>query len=129
MISITLSFYVFFRKNNKYDIYYCILVSIVLILWKFTGDECIVSYWERLCIDPDYVFNSKPTVPHVKLVFGDLSDIVLLILLILSIYNLFIMLKLYKVPLILNIIIILYFMVYPIIKARITFMEKGNNLK
>jgi len=118
IISIITSFYIFYRKSSTYDSLYFLTVCIVAISWTLTGNECLISYWEKLCIEPGYIFNSKPTLPYITLIFGELSNIVTVILLSGTLYNLYGMMTLYKVPFIIK-LTFLYFVLYPMIKFRI----------
>jgi hypothetical protein len=117
-VSIIVSFYVFFRKTNKYDTVYFLIISFLIVSWTLTGNECIISYFEKLCIDPEYSFNSDPSLPYINLIFGDLSVFVTPILFFGTLYTLYTMLTIYKVPFIIK-CVLLYFTMYRIVKFRL----------
>ena len=123
------SFYIYYRWSASYDWVYFAVICTTIISWTLTGNECIISYWEKLCIDPDYKFNSEPSLPYICLIFGEMgSNIVTPLLIMSTVYNLYSMMQIYKVPIIINITFI-YLMLYPMIKFRIekTLKQSKNN--
>jgi hypothetical protein len=128
-IMIVSSFYIFFRKSPKYDTLYFIITCSIIISWTLTQDECLISYWERLCIQHDYVFNSQPSVPFIDLIFKEASIIVSVLLFVCQVYTMYSMLRVYNVPPII-ILTFLYYMVYfIIIKDRIEEFHNTSNNK
>ena len=118
-VSYMCSFYVFFRKSTKYDWLYFSVLCITVISWTLSKNECIISYFEKLCIDDTYVFNSKPSLPYVEIFFGKLTDIITFILLSGTAYNIYIMLSTYDVPWQINFTFIYGLVLYPCIKFRL----------
>lgn len=97
-ISFVCSLYVFYRKNNSLDWLYFLVICTTVISWTLTKDECIVSYWEKLCIDEKYEFNSNPSLPYIEVIFGDYTGMVTLLIISLTVYNLYVMMTKYEVP-------------------------------
>ena len=129
VITAIFSFYVYYRWSSSYDWVYFTVVCITIISWTLTGNECIISYWEKLCIEPEYVFNSDPSLPYITLIFGDLCNLIKPFLMASAVYNLFTMMTIYKVPIIIKLTFI-YLMLHPMIKFRIekTLKESTNNI-
>lgn len=119
VISLSLSFYVFFRKSNTYDWLYFSTLCFVIISWTLMDSECIISYLEKICLDESYIFKSDPSIlPHINLIFGKYSNIALTSITLFTIYNVYTILTLYKVP-IQIILTFIYFILYPGMKYRI----------
>ena len=56
-----------FLFNPIYDIYYSCFVLLQTIHWGVLKNECIVSYFEKKMINPDYELGDKPKwIPHYK---------------------------------------------------------------
>ena len=128
-IMIIASFYIFIRKSSKYDTLYFIIACSIIISWTLTQDECLISYWEKLCIQPDYPFNSEPSsLPFLDLIFKEASIIVSVLLFVCQVYTMYSMLRVYNVPPII-ILTFLYYMVYfIIIKHRVeAYYNISNN--
>jgi hypothetical protein len=118
LLVINNALYVFFRKSNKYDWVYFTLLCITIISWTVSKGECLLSYFEKLCIDSKYVFNSKGDMPFVNLFFKENSTYVLFVLCLLTYYCVYIMLSYYNVPWQVKLTFI-YFMAIPTIKAHL----------
>ena len=122
------SLYVFIRTSNKYDIIYFVDVFAIILSWAIIDKECLISYWEKLCIDDKYVFGSEYT----KLPFMDhvlpkcIVPIVGFTLGVLLIYNLHEMMNIYKIPLALH-VSILAFTIIPFSKRLVE--ENGGLVK
>lgn len=127
-IMIIASFYIFVRKSSKYDTLYFITACSIIISWTLTQDECLISYWEKLCIQPDYPFNSEPSLPFLDLIFKEASITVSVLLFLCQVYTMYSMLRVYNVPPII-ILTFLYYMVYFImIKDRVeAYYNTSNN--
>ena len=112
--------YVFFRTSTKYDMVYFVVICTVIASWQVTKHECLISYWEKLAIDPNYVFNSDATnSPFVTLIFSKpFVPFVWTLIFFGTAYNLYTMMRIYDVPLPI-LITMLFFLFVPIIKARI----------
>jgi len=117
-ISFVCSFYVFYRKNSSLDWLYFSVICITVISWTLTKNECIVSYWEKLCLDETYEFNSDPSLPYIQLFFGDYTGLVTLLLITLTAYNLYVMMTKYEVPWEIKFTFI-YLIILPGIKFRL----------
>lgn len=122
------SLYVFIRESRKYDMVYFTLICTLFTSWLFTGKECLISYWERLSIDPTYVYGSEPF----RHLFLDLaftptfSLAILLFICALNVYNLYIMLAIYDVPIPIR-VSLFCFLLYPSIKSRIkSYVKNGT---
>ena len=97
-ISFICSFYIFYRKNSSLDWLYFAVICSTVISWTLTKNECLISYWEKLCIDEKYEFNSNPSLPYIEVIFGNYTSIVTILLMSLSLYNLYVMMTKYEVP-------------------------------
>jgi hypothetical protein len=101
-------FYVFFRTSKTYDIIYFITICSIIVSWFFTGSECIISYWEKVCLDHSYKYQTDTRLPFMEHIFPAMTHpIVFLTIILFTLYNLFIMMNLYKVPIPIMITIIL----------------------
>lgn len=100
-ITLFAAFYVFFRKNKKYDWFYFTLVGGVMISWLFFKQECIISYFEKKMLDPNYVMGSD-IQRHPSLTFYIESRLfqtaIMTMLGVLLIYNAAIMGYIYHLP-------------------------------
>jgi len=57
-----------FLFNPMYDIYYCCFVFLQTIHWGLLKNECIVSYYEKTLINPNYKLGDNPKwIPHYKI--------------------------------------------------------------
>jgi len=91
--------YIFFRQTSKYDTIYFITICAIMVSWIFTGSECIISYFEKLCLDENYKYGSNIGLPFIDQIFGEkLHYCVLGILLLVTSYTLYKMMAIYKVP-------------------------------
>jgi len=62
-----LASYIFFFKNNKYDIYYSLYIFIIGLHWIFLKNECLLSYLEKKIKDQNYKLGSRPyNLPYRK---------------------------------------------------------------
>jgi hypothetical protein len=60
-----LASYIFFFKNNKYDIYYSLYFFIIQIHWIFLKNECLLSYFEKKIKNKNYKLGNRPyNLPH-----------------------------------------------------------------
>jgi len=99
-ITAVMTLYVFFRKNNKYDWLYTILVSFVLLHW-ILSTECIISFLEKIIIDKSY-FSGKDPTHHPSLFLYNvlpLSPLFITVpIYIFFMYNIYTMMRIYKLP-------------------------------
>jgi len=92
-------FYVFVRKSNIYDTLYFIAICSIMISWFFTGIECIISFWEKICLDHTYEYGTNRSLPFIHYIFPEtITGGILISITIFTTYNLYIMMSLYKVP-------------------------------
>jgi hypothetical protein len=49
-----------FLFNQKYDIYFSIIILLQTLHWGFLNNECLLSYIEKKLIDPNYKIGEKP---------------------------------------------------------------------
>ena len=127
---LTTTLYIFVRKSNKYDMLYFTLICTIFTSWLFTGKECIISYWETLCVDSTYVYGTDATKHHfVNSVFHEkLRPIIWGLISILTVSNLYVMMDIYDVPIPIR-ISILCFYIYPGLKPKIKKYMKDNKIK
>jgi hypothetical protein len=60
-------FYIFLF-NPIYDIYYSSFILLQTIHWGLLKNECVVSYFEKKIIKPNYELGDKPKwIPHYKI--------------------------------------------------------------
>ena len=122
--------YVFFRRSSRYDYIFFALVTIVIINWSLSkNQECILSYWEKLLLDPRYEYGSDttyhPSMHFTKNVY--LQNAVHAVVVGMMVYNSVRMLLIYNVKL--NTIILLvvlasiYFLYFRIIHAISEFQK------
>ena len=113
ILSFILYFYVFIRKSRKYDYIYFIIVFIIVLGWILNKQECLISYVEKKILNSEYIYGSEPTY-HPSLTFYSkntlIQTITLTVASILMIFNLTIMMKIYK----LNVIILCVFLVFAV---------------
>lgn len=105
--------YVFIRKTTKYDYVYFVVVILIILSWIINKQECIISYLEKRILDQNYQCGSDPTYhPSLTLYIqnANVQIIILTVVIILMIINLSVMMKIYKV----NIVIISLFLVIAI---------------
>lgn len=115
-------FYVFIRTSKLYDTIYFIAICSIIVSWLFTGNECIISYWEKVCLDHSYEYQSDTRLPFMEHVFpAMLHRVVLPTITLFTLYNLFIMMNLYKVPIPIMITIMLSY-AKPILPSVFKFM-------
>lgn len=99
ILSLISYFYVFFRKSNKYDYIYFIIVTIIILSWLTNKQECLISYLEKCILYPKYQYGSDPTL-HPSLTFYSKNNVfqtfILTIASILMITNVSVMMKIYK---------------------------------
>jgi hypothetical protein len=92
-------FYVFFRTSKVYDTIYFISICSIIVSWFFSGGECIISYWEKVCLDHSYKYETDSRLPFMEHVFPTMTQsFVFVAITLFTLYNLFIMMKLYNVP-------------------------------
>jgi hypothetical protein len=52
---------------KKYDIYFAGFILLITLQWCCSRNECMLSYYEKKWLDPDYRFASRPKyLPHYK---------------------------------------------------------------
>lgn len=116
-------FYVFFRTSKAYDNIYFIAICSIIVSWFFTGSECLISYWEKVCLDHSYEYESNTRLPFMEDVFPTMTHpIVFPAITLFTLYNLFVMMTLYNVPVPIIITIMLSY-TKPIIGSVIKFMS------
>ncbi len=92
-------FYVFFRTSKIYDTIYFIAICSIIVSWFFSGNECYISYLEKLCLDHSYKYESDRRLPFMEHVFPAMTHSVIFpAITLFTLYNLFIMMNMYKVP-------------------------------
>lgn len=110
ILSLISYFYIFFRKSNKYDYIYFIIIVIIILSWFTNKQECLISHLEKSIIYPGYQYGSNPTL-HPSLTFYSknvgFQTVILTIASILMIVNVSVMMKIYK----LNIIFVCLFLI------------------
>ena len=98
--TVFMTLYVFFRKNNKYDWFYIIFVSSIILHW-ILSTECIISFFEKVIIDSSYWFGKDPT-HHPSLYLYNMipaSELIIGIpVFILLVYNIYTMMRIYNLP-------------------------------
>jgi len=66
-----LCLYVFIMPK-KYDIYYALYILLLIILKLIFKYECIINYFDKKLIEPNYVLGSNPKhVPYKKTLYND----------------------------------------------------------
>jgi hypothetical protein len=59
LVTILLVFYSFLFKKNPFDIYYLIIVYVMLFHWTFFNGECFATYYFKKQKDKDYTAGSS----------------------------------------------------------------------
>lgn len=112
-------FYVFIRKSKVFDTIYFLAICTIIVSWFFTGSECIISYWEKVCLDHTYKYQSDTRLPFMEHVFPAMfHPIIFAFITLFTLYTLFRMMKLYNVPLPIMITILISY-IKPIIPSAI----------
>ena len=79
LCEIFLCLYVFILPK-KYDIYYALYISLLIALKLIFKYECIINYFDKKLIDPNYVLGSKPKIVLYKInMYGDNQKLIFLI--------------------------------------------------
>jgi len=66
-----LCIYVFIIPK-KYDIYYVLYITLLIILKLIFKYECIINYFDKKLIDPNYILGSNPKyVPYKRKLYND----------------------------------------------------------
>ena len=107
-------FYIFFRKNKKYDYVYITVVTLLIAHWLFLG-ECIISCLEKYIMDNSYTCGKNPPInPSVSLYLNNttVSNIIGITAQSFMLYNICILSVIYKVPTPIIIIMCLLFIGY-----------------
>jgi len=66
-----LCLYVFIMPK-KYDIYYAMYISLLIVLKLIFKYECIINYFDKKLIEPNYVLGSNPKyVPYKRKLYND----------------------------------------------------------
>ena len=66
-----LCLYVFIMPK-KYDIYYALYISLLIVLKLIFKYECIINYFDKKLIEPNYVLGSNPKyVPYKQKLYND----------------------------------------------------------
>jgi hypothetical protein len=100
MLPIFQSLYCFITKRNWFDIFYIYMIFIVCLHWSFYNGECVISYWYKKKLDPEYIAGQDVNShdfsmlfnPSILYVFSIISNILIM-------YNLYIIFKRNKIPL------------------------------
>ena len=71
-IAFFMAFYVFFRNNRTYDWIYILVVGGAMLQWIFFR-ECIISYFEKQILIPEYTWGLQPSL-HPSLIFYQLNN-------------------------------------------------------
>ena len=102
--------YVFLRNSPAYDTLYFTAVCAIIVSWRFSGDECLISYFEKLSLDESYKYGTDKSLPFTDLLFTEsLRGYVLFLLSLLTLYNLYQMCTLYRVPLPITITLLAFY--------------------
>jgi hypothetical protein len=60
-----------FIFSNSYDLFYLIIILLLVIHWNTFKGECILSYFEKKILDPSYKLGSDTTYhPYTDIIFG-----------------------------------------------------------
>jgi hypothetical protein len=82
LIDIAISSYVF-MFSPIYDIYYALFVLIQTLHWAALKNECIITYIEKLLIDPNYELGSDIKYqPHTETYHNDITLVLKAVLII-----------------------------------------------
>ena len=112
-------FYVFIRKSKVFDTIYFLAICTIIVSWFFTDTECIISYWEKVCLDHSYEYQSDTRLPFMEHVFPAIAHpFIFASITLFTLYTLFRMMKLYNVPLPIMITILISY-IKPIIPSAI----------
>ena len=92
--------YVFLRKNKTYDWFYITTVSFIILHW-ILSNECIISFFEKVIVDPSYWFGKDPT-QHPSLYLYNILPVSSLFITIpiyaFFVYNIYTMMRIYNLP-------------------------------
>ena len=92
--------YIFLRSSPAYDTLYFTAVCGIMASWRFSGDECLISYLEKISLHESYKYGTDKSLPFTDLLFTEnLRGYVLFFLSLLTLYNLVRMCLLYNIPL------------------------------
>ena len=112
-ITLFTCFYVFFRKNKRYDYIYFLVASIIVIHWFFFNNECIISILEKNII---YKKNKKPEMQNPSSICYNKNiffrNIILFITMLLWLYNISYLFLIYKLPIIFVVVLGIIFFIY-----------------
>jgi len=114
-------FYIFFRKNKKYDTVYLVTFILLVSHWILLG-ECIISYLEKCIMDDSYTIGKEPTKnPSLTFYINNLYLDIFIGAMIYSfvIYNIYTLLRIHKIPypviITISIALILYCLYYRVV--------------
>jgi hypothetical protein len=91
LIDIITTTYIFIF-NPYYDIYYSLFLFLQTSHWPLIKDECIISYFEKKIIDPNYEMGSNASYcPHYEIYHNEitllLKSLLIIITLLIIIYR------------------------------------------
>ena len=106
LCEIFLGIYVFIL-SKKYDVFYSLYISFILVLKFIFRYECIINYFDKKILDPSYILGSNPSyVLYKKALYFNNNQFIVFLLNFMIVLNLAIIAKRNKSKLIRNICIV-----------------------
>lgn len=109
--------YLFFRKDNTYDMLYMLFIVFKVIGW--TTGECILTYFENIIKDKNYKYGTNSSYPNSIILIGTTTMLI-------EIFTMYALMTLNNVPTSIK-FFVLYFMIYYPVHFRLYDKENPDN--